>query len=328
MNKVLFTYNDQDYYIQCKNDEKMGNIISKILNKLEKNNNDIIFLYNGIKVNEELTFDECANEIDRDNNQMCLIIIKKEHEIINNNIENNNINNNELYYFMKDKYENFDIKKTRIILKYQSLNLINNMFILRDGRIITNQTICYGYENSENVLEKGDNNKLCIYSIKNNKFICDMNIDYEFSNDCIEMRDGNVIMAFSDKIKIVKIHQNFIEKISTLYKKEPSLVGSFCVDYFMVKYLSDIQPSQEDDDKVKDENEDEDEDEVEDEYDFYLCEYKKGELILYKEITDLLKNENVLYICPITSNVYALSCLMPKKIIYIIFYDMNNDKKL
>ena len=104
MNKVLFTYNDQDYYIQCKNDEKMGNIISKILNKLEKNNNDIIFLYNGIKVNEELTFDGCANEIDRDNNQMCLIIIKKEHEIINNNIENNNINNNELYYFMKDKY--------------------------------------------------------------------------------------------------------------------------------------------------------------------------------------------------------------------------------
>ena len=147
MNKVQFNYNNQDYFIQCNDNDKMGNIFSKILNKIEKSNNDIIFLYNGIKVNEELTFDECINEEDRDNNKMNLKIIKKEPEIENDIIVNNNINNsnniNE-YYSVKDKYENIDIKKIKVFLQYQTLNEINNMFILRDGRILTNQTVHYG----------------------------------------------------------------------------------------------------------------------------------------------------------------------------------------
>lgn len=168
MNRVLFTYLNQEYFIQCNNEDKMGNIFSKILNKLGQNNNDIIFLYNGIKVNEELTFDECVSDLDRDNNQMNLIMTKKEPELtnnittINNNINNNvnpinnntnnintvnnvnndinNIINNNIdeYYSMKDRYANLDINKIRINLQYQTLNGIDNLFILRDGRIITN----------------------------------------------------------------------------------------------------------------------------------------------------------------------------------------------
>ena len=90
---------------------------------------------------------ECINEEDRDNNKMNLKIIKKEPEIENDIIVNNNINNsnniNE-YYSVKDKYENIDIKKIKVFLQYQTLNEINNMFILRDGRIITNQKVYYG----------------------------------------------------------------------------------------------------------------------------------------------------------------------------------------
>ena len=108
MNRVQFTYNNQNYFIQCNGDDKMGNIISKILNKLQNNNNDIIFLYNGIKVNEELTFDECIDEIDKNNKQMNLVAIKKEQEISNNILTNNNISE---YYSMKDRYENIDLKK-------------------------------------------------------------------------------------------------------------------------------------------------------------------------------------------------------------------------
>ena len=322
MNRVLFNYNNQDYFIQCNGNDKMGNIFSKILNKLEKNNNKIIFLYNGIKVNEELTFDECINEADKNNNQMNLVMIKKEPEIVNNIITNNNISE---YYSMKDRYENIDLKKIQIFLQYQALNKINNMFILRDGRILTNQTIYYreGDEKEEESDYSDDcENKLCIYSIKNTKFKCDINIDFEYSNDCLEMSDGNVIMVFINKIKIVKIHQNFIEEILTLNKKSASILEFFYKENFLIKYLADEQPPQA---KgffghrflV---------------YDKYLYKYEKGQLISYKKLNDLYKKENIKVISQINSNEYAL--LSTKKGIiygkndYIIFYDMNADKKL
>ena len=324
MNRVQFTYNNQNYFIQCNGDDKMGNIISKILIKLQNNNNDIIFLYNGIKVNEELTFDECIDEIDKNNKQMNLVAIKKEQEISNNILTNNNISE---YYSMKDRYENIDLKKIKIVLQYKTLNIINNMFILRDGRILTNQTIYYGdgdtkEENSDCSDPDDGENKLCIYSIKNNKFKCDINIDFEYSNDCIEMSDGNVIMVFIDKIKIVKIHQNFIEEILTLNKKSASILEFFYKENFLIKCLADEQPPQA---KgffkhmflV---------------YDKYLYKYEKGQLISYKKLNDLYKKENIKVISQINSNEYAL--LSTKKGIiygkndYIIFYDMNADKKL
>lgn len=323
MNKVQFNYNNQDYFIQCNDNDKMGNIFSKILNKIEKSNNDIIFLYNGIKVNEELTFDECINEEDRDNNKMNLKIIKKEPEIENDIIVNNNINNsnniNE-YYSVKDKYENIDIKKIKVFLQYQTLNEINNMFILRDGRILTNQTVHYGdgEEKDDDDCSHGGENKLCIYSIKNNKFKCDINIDSVQLSDCIEMSDGNVIMVFIDQIKIVKIHQKFIEEILTINKENAFIKEFFYKENFYIKYLADEQPPQA---KgffkhmflV---------------YDHYLCKYENGKLTNYKKLNDLFKKEKIKKISQITSNEYALLSIKKGNDDYIIFYDMCSDKKI
>lgn len=326
MNKVQFNYNNQDYFIQCNDNDKMGNIFSKILNKIEKSNNDIIFLYNGIKVNEELTFDECINEEDRDNNKMNLKIIKKEPEIENDIIVNNNINNsnniNE-YYSVKDKYENIDIKKIKVFLQYQTLNEINNMFILRDGRILTNQTVHYGdgEEKDDDDYSHDGENKLCIYSIKNNKFKCDINIDSidrVHLTDCIEMSDGNVIMVFIDQIKIVKIHQKFIEEILTINKEKAFIKEFFYKENFYIKYLADEQPPQA---KgffkhiclV---------------YDHYLCKYENGKLTNYKKLNDLFKKEKIKKISQITSNEYALLSIKKGNNDYIIFYDMCSDKKI
>lgn len=324
MNRVQFTYNNQNYFIQCNGDDKMGNIISKILNKLQNNNNDIIFLYNGIKVNEELTFDECIDEIDKNNKQMNLVAIKKEQEIANNILTNNNISE---YYSMKDRYENIDLKKIKIVLQYKTLNIINNMFILRDGRILTNQTIYYGdgdtKEENSNCSDPDDGeNKLCIYSIKNNKFKCDINIDFEYSNDCIEMSDGNVIMVFIDKIKIVKIHQNFIEEILTLNKKSASIFEFFYKENFLIRCLADEQPPHARGFfrhmfLV---------------YDKYLYKYEKGQLISYKKLNDLYKKKKIKMISQINFNEYALLSKKTGKIYgendYIIFYDMITDKEL
>ena len=57
MNKVDFTYNDDKYFVQCNNKDKMKNIISKFLSKVNIDRNNLAFLYNGQMINEELSFD-------------------------------------------------------------------------------------------------------------------------------------------------------------------------------------------------------------------------------------------------------------------------------
>ena len=53
MNKVDFTYNDDKYFVQCNNDDKMKDIIDKFLNKAGKNRRNIVFLYEGEFVNDK-----------------------------------------------------------------------------------------------------------------------------------------------------------------------------------------------------------------------------------------------------------------------------------
>ena len=43
MNKVDFIYNDNKYFIQCNNEDKMGDILTKFANKAGKNINKFFF---------------------------------------------------------------------------------------------------------------------------------------------------------------------------------------------------------------------------------------------------------------------------------------------
>ena len=52
MNKVDFFYNDHNYFIQCNNDDKMKEIISKFIEKSKKERKNLYFLYNGQIINE------------------------------------------------------------------------------------------------------------------------------------------------------------------------------------------------------------------------------------------------------------------------------------
>ena len=76
MNKVEFTYNDDKYFVQCKSEEKMKDIISKFMNKINKDRNNIVFLYNGQMINEELAFKQCANRLDRSRNYINVVVIE------------------------------------------------------------------------------------------------------------------------------------------------------------------------------------------------------------------------------------------------------------
>ena len=59
----------------------MKDIINRFLIKLEKKENNLYYLYNGTKLNYALTFDEQANDIDKNRKQMNILVTKNEEDI-------------------------------------------------------------------------------------------------------------------------------------------------------------------------------------------------------------------------------------------------------
>ena len=66
---AIFTLNREDLTIQCKTDDKMKDICEKYSTQINKYMDSLSFLYEGNKVNFDLSFKEHANEIDRNNNE-------------------------------------------------------------------------------------------------------------------------------------------------------------------------------------------------------------------------------------------------------------------
>jgi hypothetical protein len=92
MSKVTFSLNGAKFIIQCKPDTKMKDIILKFINKSEINKNDVFFTYSsrsGALFNEELTFYEMANPVDKENNEMNILVT----EINNDNDDEKKKNN-------------------------------------------------------------------------------------------------------------------------------------------------------------------------------------------------------------------------------------------
>ena len=68
--------------IQCLKDDKMKDICNKFVSKIQSNINKLYFLYGSNKLNLELTFNELANEIDRERNKMNILVY--ENKIVKN----------------------------------------------------------------------------------------------------------------------------------------------------------------------------------------------------------------------------------------------------
>ena len=78
MSKVNFVFGGIEIIIQCKKDEKMKDICQRYVNKIEKNINSLIFLYGGKQLNFNLSFNEQANRIDKERNEMKVLVYKNE----------------------------------------------------------------------------------------------------------------------------------------------------------------------------------------------------------------------------------------------------------
>ena len=92
MVEAIFNYEGINITIQCERNEKMKDIIDRFLIKIKYKENNLYYLYNGTKINYELTFNEQANIIDKNRKQMNIIVNKNDEiKIINKEIISKNI---------------------------------------------------------------------------------------------------------------------------------------------------------------------------------------------------------------------------------------------
>ena len=80
MAKVIFSFNEIETIIQCLKKDKMKNICNKYASKINININSLIFIYGANKINYEISFQEQANSIDKERNEMNILVYKEENE--------------------------------------------------------------------------------------------------------------------------------------------------------------------------------------------------------------------------------------------------------
>ena len=78
MVEVIFNYEGISTSIQCNSDDTMKDIIDKYMIKMEITGNNLYYLYNGIKINENIKFNEQANDVDKNRMKMNIIVYKEE----------------------------------------------------------------------------------------------------------------------------------------------------------------------------------------------------------------------------------------------------------
>ena len=80
MSKVIFKYKGNNIIIQCVYNEKMKEIFKKFTNKGQIDINKIYFLYNGenikeiIQKNEDLKIEKIINKIDKERNEITILV--------------------------------------------------------------------------------------------------------------------------------------------------------------------------------------------------------------------------------------------------------------
>ena len=123
---VLFSLNGVNLTIKCTPEDKMKVICKNYSEEINKNIESLIFLYEGNKVNFELSFKEQANYIDRNNHQMKILVSECD--------EKNNLNSEKLDE-IKNSINNIKLKMENNI-KISSNNLLENIKSIYFYRIL------------------------------------------------------------------------------------------------------------------------------------------------------------------------------------------------
>ena len=77
MVEVIFNFNGKESIFNTEPEEKLEEIINKFISKLPKNNETLDFIYNGIKLNKNLTFKQQATNNDQKRKKINILVRKK-----------------------------------------------------------------------------------------------------------------------------------------------------------------------------------------------------------------------------------------------------------
>ena len=128
MAEVIFNYEGINTRVQCNINDKMKDIIDKFLIKIKKkdDHNELVYLYNGNQINNELIFNEQSNDLDKNRKKMNVLVTKND-----NNNENLNeiISKNIICPIYKENIL-IDIKNFKINLSGCKSNHVHNNILL------------------------------------------------------------------------------------------------------------------------------------------------------------------------------------------------------
>ena len=132
--KINFQYNCNKISIQCKNEDRMNDVIEKLKMKIDIEIDKIYLLYNGQKINVEMIIEDIINNADKNKNEMNIIVYDIDNTIINENIkQSEDIICPECKKNTLIKIEDYKIRK------YNCKNKHNNLILLKE------------YENTQNI---------------------------------------------------------------------------------------------------------------------------------------------------------------------------------
>ena len=152
MTEIEFIFEGTFIIIQCKSEEKFEEIIKRFIIKAGKKKDELIFIYGGGFIDENLTFNEQANEMDKSRNKMSIIVSK-----------NNEKNLDEQSSFKKSNYLICPKCKesARILINNYKIELYN----CKKGHK-TNDILINDFDKTQNLEES---EKICLNCNKANK---------------------------------------------------------------------------------------------------------------------------------------------------------------
>ena len=215
MTKVIFTYKKTFIIIECELKEKMKDICQKFKEKKELYNLELSYFYKEEKINEELTFEELSDEIDKERKTLYINVEKTNKKNKKKDKEKDlNAYTNKINHLFK--------KNPNLVYKYDITNT-NDNYGLND---IFEVFLCFK-DNKEYIVSPNTNYNLDIFILCENKKVLSVEghtkristIRYFINN-----ADNNEYLISADKKKTVIVWDvsnnfNIKFKIETNYIK-------------------------------------------------------------------------------------------------------------
>ena len=219
MKNVKFIFEGSNIVIPCKNEEKFRVICDRFATKINKNTNNLIFLYNGSKIDINLKYNEIINQIDKKRNEISILVYENEDEYA--------IKCNKCGEFIK--YDNKIVKylllsnkneKDIIIgIKEMILNIVNNnkdnIINQLKNIVIILDNLIFQINQSKNEIEKLNNyNVNYINSIKQSNINKIKGKKVENINSIISLNKIFDYINYERKLKIINYNKNIQNKIN------------------------------------------------------------------------------------------------------------------